>query len=147
MNITTEAKRKKIIKEIESLTLNEYQITIEPIKEDRSRAQNRLSHMHYAQIGKHMGEDTDEVKTRCKLQYGIPILQAGNQDFCDKWFSLTMFNNHSQNLIVASMIPVTSILTIKQMAQYITAYMREHESNGIALSHPSDLFNLAMGVK
>ncbi len=147
ITLTTERKREHAKNYIDNLPLNEFKLTIEPITYDRSLAQNSLSHMHYKQIGDQIGETPKETKIRIKLDFGVPILQATDQEFCDDWFSLNLFNDRARELLAAKLMQITSRMNTKQMAEYITAYMRQHESEGIALSHPDDLFNMAMGGK
>ncbi len=114
---------------------------------DRTNAQNRLSFMHYSQIAKQMAETPDETRARCKLDYGVPLLIAKKKDFARKWLNVTKRLNRVELLDAAFICPVTSLMGVKMMTEYIKTYMHVHESNEIVLSHPKDLYYQAMGIR
>ena len=120
------------------------QVVISPKKSDRTLAQNRLSHMHYAQIGQQMGESPLEAKCRCKLDFGIPILMKDDLDFDYIWGCIMLGVNRQHRVSFMENIDVTSQMKVKQFTQYIEDYMHHHEANGIVLNHPEDLYWEAM---
>ena len=124
-----------------------HDVIIRPHKKNRSLSQNRLSHMHYSQIASQMYEQPAETKARCKLDYGIPILIAEDEYFAEKWHKVTRHLTREELLEAVTIIPVTSLMNTKQMTSYINAYMQQHQAQGIALSHPDDLYYEAMGIK
>ena len=120
------------------------QVTFAKHRKNRSLAQNRLSHMHYAQIGAQMHETPAQVKGRCKLEYGIPILLRETQSFALGWQAIEAKLSYEEKIEAVKLVDVTSVLTTPQFSQYIEEYMMEHEAQGIILNHPEDLFWAAM---
>ncbi len=147
--LISDDKRKELaIGIIKKLPLDDlHEVIVRPHKKDRSLSQNRLSHMHYSQIASQRYEVPVETKARCKLDYGIPILIAEDEDFAEKWNSVTKYLGREDLLKAVELIRVTSIMKVNAMTEYISAYMIAHEMQGIALSHPEDLYYEAMGLK
>ncbi len=123
------------------------EVIIRRYKKNRSDIQNSLQHVHYAQIAKQMGETPVETKSRCKLDFGLPIMQAAeNQDdFMRRWNKYYAQYNREAQIELMRDVKLTSLFTVRQACEYIKAYMFEHESNDIYLSHPQDMWIEAMG--
>jgi hypothetical protein len=119
------------------------QVVITPKKNDRTLAQNRLSHMHYKQIGDQMGESPLETKCRCKLDFGVPILME-DEYFQMRWTPVSERLAREEQIYLMESVDVTSLMNVKQFTGYIEDYTHHHESNGIVLNHPEDLYWEAM---
>lgn len=124
-----------------------HEIVIQPVKSDRSLAQNRLCHMWYGEISGQMFESPLETKARCKLDYGIPMLMASNEDFAEKWHSVTHHLGREELLTAADLFDVTSIMGIRMMAKFLTMVQDVHEAQGIELTRPGDMYWTALGIK
>lgn len=113
-----------------------YPVTVSAVAgDDRTLAQNKLSHRWYAEIAQHRGEDATEVKTRCKLEYGIPILAADDATWAGTAVALDdVF--YSEALKIVYHLPVTSRMTVSQMQRYMDTVQRVHLQQGIALTDP-----------
>jgi hypothetical protein len=48
---------------------------------DRSAEQNRLAFKWYVEISDQTGEDREDVRARCKLEIGVPILREAHDKF------------------------------------------------------------------
>lgn len=115
-----------------------FYVQIKQYDEKRSDAQNRLSHKWYLDISTQGKEYTPgQVKCRCKERYGLPVMRE------DKVFA--PFWNHVLKLnptyieIVDDIMPVTamtSIMSIRQMSQYLTDLQNEMGSK-YQLTDPS----------
>ena len=46
---------------------------------DRSGEQNRLAFKWYGEISEQTGEDREDVRARCKLEIGVPILREAHE--------------------------------------------------------------------
>ena len=123
-----------------------YEVEIREYAKKRSLAQNRLIYLHFSQIAEQMFETPTETRARLKLLYGVPILLAENKTFAERWLGVTENLSHEQKLQAIQLIPITSIMTVKQLSKFIEAYMTDHELSGIVLAHPEDLFYEAMGL-
>ena len=113
-------------------------VKIQPYSEKRRAAQNRLAHMWSGEISKQGGEFTAyEIHQKCKLKYGIPILRQ-DEDFEAYWQKVApMFPIYEQQLKeLMPRTPVTSIMTTKQMSQYLSDVCRS-ASTKYQLTDPS----------
>ena len=104
-----------------------YAVTIKPYKHDRRPAQNRLSHMWYSEVSEQGNEYTpEEVKSIAKLRWGVPILLAESAEFAKFWALATATNPSYEDRwkIIMPCTPVTSLMSTKQMARYLTDFQR-----------------------
>jgi hypothetical protein len=109
---------------------------------NRSDEQNNLSHKWYAEIAAQTGEAVEDVRARCKLEIGVPILRKGNEKFratYDKTIRALPYD--AKVAIIRDMdIPVTRLMNVGQMTQYMDEVHRRHSEFGIALTIPEDKF-------
>lgn len=123
-------------------------ITIEVFDgKKRTKAQNRLQHMWYAEIASHTGEDVHEVRARCKLQMGVPILRAENEDFLEKYDRLVKplpFEVKLELMVEPIAFPVTSLMSVNQKIRFLDAVQRHHLQEGIALTDPDQAYKDAV---
>ncbi|WP_461522156.1 hypothetical protein [Porticoccus sp.] len=108
-------------------------------------AQNRLAFLWYAEIGKHVGELTAEIRKECKLDIGVPILAESNEEFNRVWSVLQDRLIQSERLAAMEILQVTSLFTTKQMAEYLDQMDKTYTMQGVALPYPDDLYQAAMG--
>ena len=104
-----------------------YSVEFKSYKHDRSTAQNRLSHKWYSEVSKQGKEYTSEqVKSKAKRRWGVPILLAEDEDFAAFWELATATNPsyEQQWEIIMPHTPVTSLMTVKQMSRYLGDFQR-----------------------
>jgi len=102
-------------------------VQIKTYDEKRSLAQNRLSHTWYGEISQQGKEyAVGKVHSICKDRYGLPIMKA-DEIFSKFWRHATAGNPTHEEIIdeIMPMTPVTSIMTVKQMSQYLTDIQNE----------------------
>lgn len=106
---------------------------------DRSLDQNAISHAWYEQISRELREQTVlQVKAQCKLLYGVPILRAECAEFREVYDSRIKNNfTFEQKLILMESFPVTSLMTKKQLSQYLEA-MQTNYAGKVALEFPNE---------
>lgn len=102
----------------------------------RSIPQNSTVHKWYAQIAAETGQSTSEVKAECKRVYGLPIMEAERPDWVEKWRPLYGPLPYAMQLKLFECIPMTSLMTVKQMTAFMDAIQREYRGHGIALIDP-----------
>lgn len=102
----------------------------------RSLQQNATAHMWYAQIGAELGESADEAKARCKLVFGLPIMERDNPAWVSEWRPLYEPLDYDRRLTLFKALPLTSKFTTSQMAEYMDAVQRDHLAMGIPLVDP-----------
>jgi hypothetical protein len=110
------------------------------IGKDRSTDQQALSEVWYRQVSQQLAEDTPEgVKLECKLRFGVPILRAGDPDFCAMWDDrIKGILSYEQKLALMRYLPVTSLMTTEQMSNYMDTVQKEYARRGIVLESASE---------
>jgi hypothetical protein len=114
-------------------------VVIGPDSEKRRDKQNRLSHGWYPVMGAGYHLDRHEMKAFCKLNFGVPIMRedADFNAFCTVGLDHLTYD---QKLDAMLFIPVTSLMKVKQMAEYLTTMDREAANRGVVLPQPEDLY-------
>lgn len=108
--------------------------------ERRSIDQNSISHAWYTQIANHRGDvSTLDVKCEAKLQLGVPILRAEDDSFREFYDSaIKLHLDYEQKLQAMKFLPVTSLMSKKQLSQYLEAMIQHYAREGIYLTFPED---------
>jgi len=105
----------------------------------RSSQANRLSQRWYSDISRQLGDQThEEVRAYCKLHFGVPIMRAGNEAF-RKSYDATMKPIEYETKLEAMRvldIPVTRLMTPRQMSAYMDEMQRYWLGNGFRLTDP-----------
>jgi hypothetical protein len=109
---------------------------------DRSAEQNRLSQKWYAEIADQTGEDREEVRARCKLEIGVPIMRAASDQFRATYDRLVRPLDHEDKiaLIRDTDMPVTRLMKVKDMTRYMDLVFQRHAEFGIVLTVPPDKY-------
>lgn len=93
----------------------------------------------------HLGKEytPKDIHRINKLDYGIPIL-CRDPSFMAMWLQ---FKYHTRPAKIAMLkyIPVTSIMTLEQMAEYLTTIKTDKENNGCVLTDSHDMEQEALG--
>lgn len=109
----------------------------------RSTAQNRLQHMWMKEIAEQRGDITpEEARAYCKLTIGIPILRAQNEAFRLRYDEILKPLSYEQKLAIMSEplnLPVTSLMSTKQLTEYLDTIIRHFGEQGIILTMPDDI--------
>jgi len=108
----------------------------------RSLAQNRLAQRWFTDIAAQLGDQTHEdVRAECKLVFGVPILRAENEAFrvsYDRVFKAMPYAEKVE-AIRAFDLPVTRLMTAKQMTAFMDAMQRHWTAQGVRLTDPEAL--------
>ena len=109
---------------------------------DRSSEQNRLSQKWYAEIAEQTGEDREEVRARCKLELGVPIMREASDKFRATYDRLIRPLDYADKLALIrdTDMPVTRLMGVGDMSRYMDAVFQRHAEFGIALTVPPDRF-------
>ena len=115
-------------------------VAIKP-KEDRTLAQNNTVHGWYGEIAKHFGDRTsDDVRSECKLTFGVRMLVAEDDAFREQWMRLFgqrfSYEEKLELMSEPHNYPVTSIMTAKQMARYMDQVFQHYGAQGVRLTDP-----------
>lgn len=108
-------------------------IRVDETVSKRSLEQNAVTHLWYAQMARELTED-DELgwKCYCKLQHGVPLLSAEDEDFRE---SIDLIGHHTyeQWLKIMRILPVTSLMNKSQLTKYVDAVRDDFERRGVRL--------------
>lgn len=138
----------KRVEDIESLTKfilarDSFPITVTITKgASRADAQNRLAQKWNSDIARQLEDDTfDAIRAYNKLHFGIPILLSENEAFGVEYDRVMGRLGYEEKLAAISAfdLPVTRILTVKQMTAYLDAVQRHWTQQGFWLTSPDDL--------
>lgn len=104
---------------------------------DRSLDQNHLQFLWANQFAQAMGDrSVTDVREEWKLHHGVPILRAEDADFRRVYDENLKDLPHEAKLAVMRYLPVTSLMTVKQMTAYLDAVNREALEMGVRLVDP-----------
>lgn len=109
---------------------------------DRSSEQNRLAFKWYVEISDQTGEDREDVRARCKLEVGVPILRQEQERFRATYDRLVRPLSYPEKLALVRDIelPVTRLMNVEQMSRYLDIVFRRHAEIGVVLTIPPDRY-------
>ena len=125
----------------------EWSICLKPLEKSRSAAQNRLSHVIYAYIEKHSNDTLKhDIKSYCKYKFGLPIIIEEELELTEQFKTVLSKLTYEERITAMELIPLTSLLSVKQMAVYLTNVYTYFDSMGYQLPKPDDLYYSALGI-
>lgn len=105
---------------------------------DRSLDFNAISHVWYEQIARELRED-DALgwKSFCKLNFGVPIMRAEDDEFREFYdSSIKQSLSYEQKLTAMKYLPVSSLMTNTQFKAYCDEMQRYFMTLGVRLEFP-----------
>ena len=108
----------------------------------RSDSANRLAQRWFTDISNQLGDQThEEVRAMCKLHFGVPILRAENEAFRLSYDATMKALPYEAKLaaVKAFDLPVTRLMTVKQMTAFMDEMQRHWAGQGIRLTDPAAL--------
>lgn len=106
---------------------------------DRSLDQNAILHAWITQIANELREQTAaQVKAECKLTIGVPILRAEDEEFRQFYDKSIKLMTYEDKLLAMSFCPVTSLMTVKQLSQFLTGMQETYRKRGVELEFPAE---------
>lgn len=106
----------------------------------RSLDQNAISHCWYEQLARELRE-YDELgwKCHCKLNYGVPILRAEDEQFREFYDSTIKDTlTYEQKIQAMKYLPVTSLMTKPQLSKYLETMQEAFVRQGVVLEFPKE---------
>jgi hypothetical protein len=112
---------------------------------DRSAEQNKLAFRWYKEISEQSGETVDDVRARCKLEIGVPIMREASDKFRKTYDRLIRPLDYADKLALIrdTDMPVTRLMGVGDMSRYMDAVFQRHAEFGISLTVPEDKFAYA----
>ena len=112
-------------------------------QETRRLKQNRLAFLWYKFMGQATGHGYKHEHHVNKLIYGVPIIRA--DDEVNRFLSLSLDRlTYEEQILAMEYIPVTSLMKVRQFAEYLTEVDQQAADRGINLPHPDDLYWAAL---
>lgn len=108
----------------------------------RREAQNRLAQRWFTDISRQRGDMTHEdVRADCKVSFGVPIMREENDAFRAGWDeTFGALGYEAQRKAVAALdVPVTRLMTVKQMTRFMDAVSVFWRTRGVYLTDPEAL--------
>lgn len=101
-------------------------------EDPRSLPQNALINAMYGEIADQRdGEGVVDIRRRCKLHYGVPILRAHDEEFRSVYDKVVKPHDYETKLEIMDFLPVTSRMKKPQATEYIDTVMREYSQQGV----------------
>lgn len=106
---------------------------------DRSLSQNDQSHVWYEQLAKELRENTAlGWKGYCKLHFGVPILRSEDEAFRNFYDAGIKKLTYEQKIEAMNFVPVTSLMKVSQLSQYLAAMQDYFVPLGVMLEFLDD---------
>lgn len=103
----------------------------------RSLSQNDISHAWYEQLATELRErDALGFKCEAKLLCGVPILRAEDADFRAFYDASLKWRAYEEKVEAMKFVPVTSLMTTKQLTAYLEAMQSTYAKRGVVLAFP-----------
>jgi hypothetical protein len=113
---------------------------VQVVGEKRSLPQNDLIYELYTIIaGQIEDQSIQDIRRECKLTIGVPILRGGNENFRELYdTAIRSTLTYEQKLQAMDILPVTSLMTKEQGAEYIDSVIRTYSQRGIVIQMPGE---------
>jgi len=136
--IHNETDRKSIVSLIENKK-PPFSITITDGRK-RSIAQNKLQRLWMNEAAEQLAEDTSEgYRAYCKAWFGLPILCADSQEFCDVYNVVIRPLSYEKKLRLMAIpldFEVTRKMTVAQKQKYLDNVYDHFTGLGVMLTEP-----------
>lgn len=107
---------------------------------DRTLAQNRLQRMWLLEAQSQGDQTSEEYRGYCKLHFGVPIVRAEDDNFCEVYDRLIRPRAYQEKLelmMVPMDLPVTRIMTRDQKTRYLDAMYQYFTGLGFKMTLPN----------
>lgn len=108
----------------------------------RTTEQNNLQRLWCAEIAEQIGDTAEEVRGLCKLEFGVPILRAGNDEFraaYDRDIRPLPYRVKLALMMVPHDYEVTRKMNVSQKVEYLNTVHRHFSEMGVSLTDPDAL--------
>lgn len=102
----------------------------------RTNDQNRLLWEWITQVAKHQGETKEDVHRESKLSIGCPILFRDNEGFAEFYRRVLAPQDRADRLKAMDFIDVSSVMTTKQMVEFMDEFEKKWRMRGVPLTIP-----------
>jgi hypothetical protein len=107
----------------------------------RTIEQNRLQRKWMLEAQEQGDMTAEEYRGFCKLNFGIPILRAENEKFCEAYDRIIRAHSYEEKtelMMVPFDFPVTRIMTTKQKSAYLDKCYLHFTELGFQMTMPGE---------
>jgi len=110
----------------------------------RSGQQNNLQWLWAKDAAEQLNEySVEEEQRQCKFLYGLPILKR-KEKFIEKWNKIISQGTSEEMLYenqveLMEFIPISSVMTKKEMQEYLDTCYQHYSGRGVELTEPSEV--------
>ena len=121
------------------MVLSGKRVLVQLVPEKRSLSQNALSFALYQQVANQC-EDMSimDIRCRCKLDMGIPLLCRDDATFADVWHDIEAATTYEQRLYLMRDYPVTSKMGKRLFSEFLDEVIRDYSQQGISITMPGE---------
>lgn len=99
--------------------------------EKRTDRMNALSHVAYRTIAEQLdGYTQEQARCECKLRFGVPIMRL-DDEYRRAYDEVIKPHTYERKLELMRLWPVTRLMTVEQMADYLEQVMAEYGGQGV----------------
>jgi hypothetical protein len=106
----------------------------------RTVKQNKLQRKWLNEIAEQLGDRTaEEVRGEVKLRFGVPILRAEDEVFCEKYDRLIKhlpYSTKIEFMMEPIDFPITRLMDTSQKTRYLDSIFKFYTEHGLKLTEP-----------
>ena len=110
---------------------------------NRSLEQNSLQWKWYSEAADQLQDETaDQKRAYCKLHFAVPMLRAESEEYREAYDRIIKPLDYEQKLALMATpldYPATSLLTTRQMTQYLDQVYQHFFAQGVQLTSPEPI--------
>ena len=138
-DLSSETMIERFLAHVGTLRLSGKRPLVEFVPESRSLDQNSMSFALYKQVAEQkQDESVEDIRRRCKLEIGIPILRRDDEEFRWVYDNSVKLLPYEKKLLSMKWTDVTSRMSKKQFGEYLDEIIRDYSMQGYSLVHPSE---------
>lgn len=108
----------------------------------RSTEQNRLQRLWLNEAAADLHRPAEELRALCKLQIGVPILRAENDEFREKYDKIVRPLPYETKLALMAEpldFPITRLMTVDQKTKFLDQMHKLLSEMGVQLTDPDPM--------
>jgi hypothetical protein len=116
----------------------QYTMIVQEKKADRSTQQNNLQFKWLQDLERQGDMSLEEYRRYCKLHFGVPILRKYDPEFREWYNEVLLHRTYEQKIKAMDYMPVTRLMKVKQMQEYLDEMEKHWRKEGFFLTVPDE---------
>uniref|UniRef100_A0A6M3JJE1 Putative lambda recombination protein n=1 Tax=viral metagenome TaxID=1070528 RepID=A0A6M3JJE1_9ZZZZ len=154
VSLIDDSARNRIIDKIRNIPLNPlHEVVVRPKEIKRSIVQNSLYWMWITIIANELGETKEAIHIRYKRKILIHIFERDDPEYAEMIEAVRTVHKSGMKVEAIKLsnqivkLTSTTQTDVKQFTEYLNDIEKDAMGIQIALPHPEDRYNIAMGVR